>query len=266
MELRLTEVFRRINIFQIGVGGTGSWLVYPMCKFLNNIQNRYGRDNLLINYILVDDDFVEERNTLRQNFEPWEVERSKVMSTVKKYCYAFENLIGIKYRPNTKSKFSNLFYGDLLEGIRPTNAMTFVFGCVDCNKTRRGLFNYFTKYEKNLAVVYFDSGNDLYHGQITTTVFNLNKRYDSGYIDSNDWFWFRNEQKWKQPKFLKMFPLKIQEGEAEETCAFFGDQSQGVNIQAANLLFLNFQNALIEFRLPPSVINFNASGYSTFQI
>jgi hypothetical protein len=243
-----------------------------MCKFLNNIQNRFGRDNLLIHYILVDDDIVEDRNILRQNFEPWDVDRSKVMATVKKYCYAFDKIAGIRFRPTTKAKFQKLFYGELLNGFgehmnpRPTNAMTFVFGCVDDNKARRGLFNYFSKHEKNQAIVYFDSGNDLYHGQIVTTVFNLDQRFQSGYIDEHDWFWFKNERKFKQPKFLRMFPLKIQEGEAEETCAFFGDQSQGVNIQAANLLFLNFQNALVEFRLPPPVINFNASGYSTFQI
>jgi hypothetical protein len=264
MDLRLTDIYRRINIFQIGVGGTGSWLVYPMCKFLNNIQNRFGRDNLLINYILVDDDFVEERNILRQNFDPGDIERSKVMATIRKYCYAFNNLIGIRFRPTTKSKFQKLFYGDLISGIRPTNAMTFVFGCVDDNKARRGLFNYFNKYEKKIPIVYFDSGNDLYHGQIVTTIFNLDIWYQ--YLYDDDWRWFKNERKFKQPKFLKMFPLKIQEGEAEETCAFFGDQSQGVNIQAANLLFLNFQNSLVENRLPPPVINFNAAGYSTFEI
>lgn len=265
MALQLTDIYRRINIFQIGVGGTGSWLVFPMCKFLQNIQNRFGRDNLLIHYILVDDDFVEDRNTMRQNFEPWEIEQSKVMATVRKYCYSFDKLVGIRYRPTTKAKFKKLFYGDLLTSIRPTNAMTFVFGCVDDNKARRGLFNYFSKHEKTIPIVYFDSGNDLYHGQIVTTAFNLDQRYPGGYIDEKDWFWFQNEQRFKQPKFLKMFPLKVQEGEAEETCAFFGDQSQGVNIQAANLLFLNFQNALVEYRLPPSVINFNAAGYSTFE-
>lgn len=264
MANQLTDVFRRINIFQIGVGGTGSWLVFPMCKFLKNIERRYGRDNLLINYILVDDDTVEDRNILRQNFEDWDIDRTKVMTTVRKYCYAFDNLVGIRFRPNTKPKFAKLFYGDLLDGIRPTNAMTFVFGCVDCNKTRRGLFNYFSKHT-NLPVVYFDSGNDLYHGQIVTSIFNLDKRFDDYYGDS-DWFWFENERKFQQPKFLSMFPIKIQEGEAEETCAFFGDQSQGVNIQAANLLFLNFQNSLVENRLPPPVINFNAAGFSTFQI
>lgn len=254
----LIDYIHRINIFQIGVGGTGSWLVYPLCKFLNNIYQRFANQGLLINYILVDDDIVEERNILRQNFESYDVGRSKVQSTIRKYCGVFP-LTGFRYRPTTKPKFEKLFYGSMTAAINPRYSVTFVFGCVDDNKARRGLFNYFKKHGTGYPIVYFDSGNDLYHGQIVTTAFDIfDKEIEFSY--------FKNGRKFNQPKFLSMFPVKVQEGETEESCAFFGDQSQGINIQAANLLFLNFQQAIIHRQLPPPVINFNSAGFSTFQL
>lgn len=256
----IIDSFHQINIFQIGVGGTGSWLVYPLCKFLNNLRQRYGETRgLTMTYTVIDDDIVEERNTLRQNFEPWDVGRSKVMTTVRKYCGVFP-ITGLNFRPATKKKFEQLFYGDMVSGISNRHSLTFVFGCVDDNKARRSLFTFLKKYRSdNWPAVYFDSGNDLYHGQITTTIFGLGK-------NNEEFYHFKNEEKFKQPKFLSMFPVKIREGETEESCAFFGDQSQGINIQAANLLFLNFQQAIIHSQLPPPVINFNSSGYSTFQL
>lgn len=256
----LIDLFHQINIFQIGVGGTGSWLVYPMCKFLNNLMQRYGEHRgLIVSYILVDDDIVEERNILRQNFEEWDIGRSKVSTTIRKYCSVFP-LTGFRYRPTTKLKFQKLFYGDMTQTLGSRYSLTIVFGCVDDNKARRGLFNFFKKYRhEDYPVVYFDSGNDLYHGQIVTSIFGLGK-------EETDFHYFKNEMKFQQPQFLKMFPLKMQEGETEESCAFFGDQSQGINIQAANLLFLNFQQAIIHKQLPPPIINFNSAGFSTFQL
>ena len=254
----LINNFHRINIFQLGVGGTGSWLVYPMCKFLRNLMSRYAiARGLDINYIMVDDDIVEERNILRQNFELWDIGRSKINSTIRKYCAVFP-IIGFKYRPKTKTSFDNLFYGPMIEGISANHAITFVFGCTDDNKARRGLFNYFKKHRWfDYPVVYFDSGNDLYHGQIVTTIFGIQKEESITC--------FKNQNRFNQPKFLKLFPLKVQEGETDQSCAFFGDQSQGINLQASNLLFLNFQQALIHSQLPPPIIRFNSAGSSYFE-
>lgn len=254
----LIERYHQINIFQIGVGGTGSWLVYPLCKFLSNLVQRFSQQlGLIINYIVIDDDIVEERNILRQNFEPYDIGRSKVNVTIRKYCNVFP-IAGIRFRAKTKRGFDKVFYGDLTEGISPVNSITFIFGCVDNNESRRRLFSYMKKKELRYPVVYFDSGNDLYHGQIVTSIFEIggNENHRS----------FVNESRFKQPKFLKMFPLKMQDGETEESCAFFGDQSQAINLQASNLLFSNFQQAIIHSQLPPPVINFNSAGFSTFQL
>ena len=78
---------------------------------------------------------------------------------------------------------------------------------------------------------------------------------------------FRNAKRFQQPPFLKMFPAKDdREINDNETCAFFGDQTQSVNMLAANMLFINFQQAILQAMLPPPVINFNNAGYSTFEL
>ena len=59
--------FSKIVIAQVGCGGTGSWFVPFVSKLANNIKLRTVSDDF-INYTIFDDDIVEQRNILRQNF------------------------------------------------------------------------------------------------------------------------------------------------------------------------------------------------------
>ena len=64
-----------------------------------------------------------------------------------------------------------------------------------------------------------------------------------------------------------MFPIESDNSNIpQQSCAFFGDQSQAINIMAATLMFINLQKVLISLELPPEVITFNSSGYSTFEL
>jgi len=269
--MSLIDHYRRINIFQIGVGGTGSWLVPPMCKFLNNMSRRFTNEMLVTHYVLLDDDIVSEENIIRQNFDEHDIGRSKVMALIRKYSHVYSNMIGLRIRANTKSKLHSIFKNGNYGSISMHYAVNFVFGCGDNNKTRRALFNYFNKYlDFYSPVIYFDSGNDVHHGQIVTTAFEEIQPYEGlgdDFINSLRLMNFRNGKRFKQPPFLKMFPAKKdQETNDNETCAFFGDQTQSVNMLAANMLFINFQQAVLQEMLPPPVINFNNAGYSTFEL
>jgi len=269
--MSLIDHYRRINVFQFGVGGTGSWLVSPMCKFLNNMTRRFGAEMLLTNYLLFDDDIVSEENIIRQNFDNHDIGRSKVMALIRKYAHVYEKMVGIRERVNTKAKLDKIFKHGKYKSVSMEYAANFVFGCSDNNKTRRCLFNYFTKYLKfKSPVIYFDSGNDVHHGQIVTTAFEEVEEYEGlspEFLRGLKLMNFRNGKRFEQPKFLKMFPAKNDRMEQEnETCAFFGDQTQSVNMLAANMLFINFQQAILQAMLPPPVINFNNAGYSTFEL
>ena len=82
--------FEKIYIIQIGCGGTGSWLVSPLSKFVSNVRSR-----VPIKYYLVDNDHVEERNILRQNFSNWDIGKSKTSALLNRFCYNDDDLTGI---------------------------------------------------------------------------------------------------------------------------------------------------------------------------
>ncbi len=252
----ILDNYSNLNIFQFGCGGTGSYLVSPLVKFLNNINDR--NRTLDINYYLIDDDTVEQRNIIRQNFYEDDIGRNKATVKQREYCHLFENITTINHCINTKNKIEKFIGSD------PTytrkykyryiysSGLNIIFGCTDNNKSRRIIFNYIKK-NSGHDYIYIDSGNNLNNGQITTIIFNEYLKH------------LLNSIRFENINFQKMFPLKVKE-EVNESCAFFGDQSQSINMMAANLQFINFQKIIVENKMPPNLINFNASGYSSFEI
>ncbi len=101
----------------------------------------------------------------------------------------------------------------------------------------------------------------LYNGQIITKSFNFPEE------NQQDLFKGKKRKKKLKINFKEMFPINDDLKETpQHSCAFFGDQSQAVNIMAATLMFINLQKILISLELPPELITFNSSGYSTFEL
>jgi molybdopterin/thiamine biosynthesis adenylyltransferase len=251
------DQIRNLHVFQIGVGGTGSWLVAPIAKFLNNLSQRFGV-NTEMSYTIVDDDTVEDRNILRQNFTHDDIGRSKSVVHVRKNFMVFKNLFHVPNRLKTPAQVKNLFYGeleidkDVVVRRQYENSLTIIFGCVDNNDARQLMYS-FLKNRMDTPVIYFDCGNNLHSGQIVTN-------------------WFRIPEEWnltgiknKQVNFKKMFPKNAEDGPTQ-SCAFFGDQSQSINMFSATMAFANLQTLIINNQMPPVLKNFNSSGYSTFEI
>lgn len=258
----IVEVLPRISVFQFGVGGNGSWLVGPLCKFFNSILQRYGEDTCEIKYYIIDDDTVEDRNILRQNFEPHDIGRRKITAMLRRYFHTYNKLKGIDFRPDTKRKLEKIILGT-----ERYPGFPIILGCSDNNKTRRAIFNLLNKTDKNQlleweGVIYLDAGNNLENGQITTCAWFSNEFYTS----EEDWRIFRNERRFKNPPFLKMFPSKDDNDPDDQGCAFYGDQSLTINMLAATQMFANMQTLFINGVIPPNVKHFNSMGYSTFEI
>ena len=292
--MSVVDNFNKILIVQIGCGGTGSWLVPSLSKFVGNIRAR-----VPIEYFLIDDDYVEQRNILRQNFHNWDISKSKTSALINRCCYNDQKLTGIVERFNTSKKIKKLFdyeifkyilspYGNSPKAYNREKILVIIVGCVDNNKTRKLIYKTLPDiqvdyYEHNVPqiraidfgdgvtanieeeeeeehvlkfykppIVYIDSGNNLYNGQIVTTWFNTEKLEISG-----------KDQ--EQIDFKKMFKKEKQQ-ENNEGCVFFGDQSQAINTFAATLLFCSIQRIFTEDILPPNIITFNASGYSNYKI
>jgi len=254
----ILNTFSKIVITQVGCGGTGSWLVPFVSKLANNIKMRSVNSDF-INYTVFDYDVVEPRNILRQNFSSWDIGKNKALALISKSVFEFQDIkAGIK-----KVKK----YTDILPDNLPTNDQLLVLfillGCCDNNKARQDLLKIsklISKKIKNSSVVYIDSGNLLYNGQIITTAFNFPE-------DNQQDLFKKKKRKKININFKKMFPIDNDDNETpQQSCAFFGDQSQAINIMAATLTFINLQKILVSLELPPELITFNSSGYSTFEL
>lgn len=264
--------FRALNIIQIGAGGTGSWLVPSLLRFLNNINRRMST-HLALSYVLCDDDVVEDRNIIRQNFDEHDISQIKSRVLIRKYSQFNINKYWLPVQINTSAKFHKLLEGKFGSFFYRHNSLTIVLGCVDNNVSRRAVFNGLKNAKNGWELesrIYIDSGNNLSNGQIVTTAFNCGNIVKRGETVTDRIMAkrniFTNAEQFKNPAFLKLFPINPEAEVTNESCAFFGDQSQGVNIFAANLLFNNIQKILIEGFIPPSIITFNNMGHSSFEI
>lgn len=248
----ILDNIKTLNIIQFGVGGTGSWLVPLIVKFLKNIKNRYGV-NLNISYILIDDDIVEERNILRQNFNYDDINRNKAQIMIRRYVPIFDRMFSVRTKIKSTRDLNKLFNNDFNDSftyIEKENSLTIIFGCIDNNESRILMYKFLKR--QKFPIVYIDSGNLLYNGQIVTQKFNSNNL-------------FINDKTFKNINFLKYFDT-TEENEDTQSCAFFGDQSQSINNIASAILFASFQNLIINDTLPPPVVKFNNTGYCTFDI
>lgn len=270
--MNLIEHCKKIVVLQVGCGGTGSWLVPLVSKLLGNIKLRLP-ETIELTYILNDNDVVEDRNILRQNFNKWDIGKGKAMSLISSYCYNFKNMSAITNRiKNLKNLFDIVFNTELPYDpyeIRQ-ETLVVVIGCVDNNKSRQFLDKILKRFNKKYEcpIVYIDSGNLLYNGQIVTLSYGFNEFL----IQLISEFEEERAKQLKQQLKLKkkinlkeMFPLTDEE-EVTQSCAFFGDQSQSINSLAATMLFCNLQKILISSEIPPKIITFNSSGYSTFEV
>jgi len=247
-------LFNKLTILQFGCGGTGSWLVHPLVKFLSNINMRL--NNFDCRYYLIDDDFVDLRNINRQNFTEDHIHRNKSETLKFENDYLYKDcLSSLPIRIQTQKQISDLFNNYYKnKPIKPSIIFNkkIIIGCVDNNKSRRLIFNYIKKNPQK-QIIYIDSGNNLYNGQIVTTIFNETLKEQL------------NGSNYQNINFLKYFTNKKTTND-DQSCSFFGEQSQSINMMASTLIFSIIQKLLIEEVLPPNKIEFNNGGYSTFKI
>ena len=250
--------FSKIVIAQVGCGGTGSWLVPFVSKLANNIKLRTVSDDF-INYTIFDDDIVEQRNILRQNFSSWDIGKNKAQALINKNVFEFQD---IKANVTRVKRYIDIL-PDNLPAVDQLPTLFIILGCCDNNKARQTMFKISKLISKKIksSVVYIDSGNLLYNGQIITKAFNFPQ-------DNQQDLFKKKREKKSKIDFKKMFPIENDENSniPQQSCAFFGDQSQAINIIAATLMFINLQKILISLELPPEIVIFNSSGYSTFEL
>lgn len=202
-----------INVVQVGTGGTGSYLVPPLSKFIRSLIKT---GSYKIKYILIDGDTVEEKNVYRQNFDFDDIDFNKAEVLKNKYnmgdlfIYSIDCILEPKYQ-------------NILDKILSDSELNIVIGCVDNIKARVNiaemLLNFLNK--NNIKTFYIDSGNFINNGQIY--VFNYTKNTAEEILDKIESIFIDDDNA------LNM--------DSAPSCSDNGDQSIMCNFQAANILY-----------------------------
>ena len=136
----LTE--EKLNVYLVGVGGTGGWLAPPLSKLLYSFSQRLKKK---ISLTLVDHDEVEEKNIYRQNFKFTQIFRNKAIAM----AHEISKGTGIEIKYEKTFEFPNQPF--------------LLISAVDSRKSRREIYNA-VKYLRNGVII--DAGNGNNFGQI----------------------------------------------------------------------------------------------------
>lgn len=164
----------RLNII-VGAGGTGSYL---LPNLLNKIRGEYPQGNS-DKVVLIDGDFVEDRNLLRQGFLNTYLNEYKAKALIDMYKNMYPS-IDLEYKTeflNSANTLIKIVNDNVSENIEMEEVV--LFSCVDNNYARLRMVigqQLIKQYFPNLKVVFVDSGNEEWHGQSIVSVIESDKR------------------------------------------------------------------------------------------
>ena len=247
---------RAILVSIIGAGGTGGYVVRDFLRFLSSLKGKGDTRNFLVQ--LVDDDVVEEKNLIRQNFIASDLNKPKALVLAERYGRAF----GIPVVPKVQ-KISSYYNLETLhrEGAEMINnndrnsCLHIVVGCVDNHKARREINSYLNRHTGRYWI---DAGNERKSGQVVC-----------GYSISG--VTAEPNVAFKMPKVTDLYPEILDEsqdlvGSDETSCAERAqqeDQNIFINMTSA-LNVLNYLRAIIlEEKITNNEIRFDIKGLST---
>ena len=156
-----------VKIIMLGAGGTGGYIARDLYRLLYALDRK-------IRFIIVDGDLVEAKNLIRQNFAPGDIGENKAKVLAERYCqtYGLETEFVPHFIENEKelvdlveprwlSQFTRFVNGRWVK-IRNFE-LSILIGAVDNNKSRIMCHSVFQKVK---PLVYIDSGNGHYSGQV----------------------------------------------------------------------------------------------------
>ena len=141
-------------IVQIGVGGTGGYVVQNLAQLL-------GAGGISHTYVLADPDVIEEKNLKNQLFIPEEVGFPKAQVLAERYNYAYNTNIHYVTDEYIEDEHSimNLFNSSYIQegDCYDTELVPILIGCVDNNFTRQIMERFVSIMPR---IIYIDSGNE----------------------------------------------------------------------------------------------------------
>lgn len=158
---------KAVKIVMLGAGGTGGHIAPHLYRLLHALDRP-------VEVIIADGDIVEEKNLVRQNFISCDLGKNKAQVLAERYASAFG--MEIKYIPDfieSESKLSELLKTRRVYYNQP-EPLTILIGAVDNNKSRQLCHKIFNKSEN---LIYIDSGNGEFTGQVVCGVRRKGKTY-----------------------------------------------------------------------------------------
>ena len=154
-----------VQILMLGAGGTGGHIAPHLYRLLHALDRS-------VKVIIADGDIVEEKNLVRQNFIASDLGRNKAQVLAERYASAFG--MEAHYIPDfveSEDRLTEL----VRPGIYPagpysyqqSQGLSILIGAVDNNRSRQLCHQVFQKAED---LVYIDSGNGEYTGQVVCGV------------------------------------------------------------------------------------------------
>lgn len=150
---------RPIKIVMLGAGGTGGHIAPHLYRLLYSLERP-------VRFIICDGDVVEQKNLVRQNFIEADLGENKAKALAERYSSVFG--LETEYVPSfveTEDALASLvtpqrFQTDYMHFIEE---IVILIGAVDNNKSRKLCHTVFNKAKE---LIYIDSGNGEYSGQI----------------------------------------------------------------------------------------------------
>ena len=151
-----------VKIIMLGAGGTGGHIAPHLYRLLHTLDRP-------VKVIIADGDIVEEKNLVRQNFISADLGRNKAQVLAERYATAFG--MEVQYIPDfieNEDVLAELVKPDRYQAApydyyRVENGLSILIGAVDNNRSRQLCHKVFNKSDN---LIYLDSGNGEYTGQV----------------------------------------------------------------------------------------------------
>ena len=163
---------RPVKVVQLGAGGTGGHIAPHLYRLLYSLDRP-------VRYIICDGDVVEEKNLVRQNFTPADLGENKARVLAERYSTVFG--METEYIPDfieDEDRLKKLLVPKRwyvsTRNAKHITEMIILLGAVDNNKSRQLCHRVFSQAKE---LIYIDSGNGEYTGQVVCGVRRGGKTY-----------------------------------------------------------------------------------------
>lgn len=287
-EKKIPLIFEKNNttyhFVVVGAGGTGGHLVPNLARLIS-IKNNESKQHTLT---IMDNDIVEEKNLIRQNFTNNDINKNKaevlanrysrayglpinyvpsylespydlfkiLQNTINSYALSLSSFpIDNGYDAKTKKENEITYYRRLRKRYIHnynnediSNDIVVLIDCTDNNKTRLILHNFMELYSKFLPIIFLSSGNGEDSGQVILGYRCQDGNFNNSSFSEDDW---SNLNSLKvSPSFFDIFPdIEIDKLPSELSCAEFA-------VSAPQNIGANINAANILFDYLNKLLNF----------